>query len=309
MYINLKRVEYIITYLCSGRCKHCSVAEKVEAAPKEHITYQKIQGTLQQLSKKHQIESVMCFGGEPLLYADDVCGIFSEAYACGIPARQLITNGYFSKSKEKISEVAKALGEAHASKIMLSLDAFHEEMIPLELVHQFAEQLKKEEKSQVSLHPAWVVNREDDNPYNNRTKEILDEFADLEFPVSKGNNIFPAGNAVKYLSEYFPEQNVDLTSSCGRAPYTSPLDQIDTISILPNGDVGICHFVIGNIYREDINTILDRYDPYQIPMMRILMEKGVLGLIEYAEERGVYADVSKHYSACSVCRELRVKLI
>lgn len=43
-------------------------------------------------------------------------------------------------------------------------------------------------------------------------------------------------------------------------------------------------------------------------MMKVLLEAGVQGLIEYARNEGVSVDLSKHYSACRVCREIVDKL-
>jgi hypothetical protein len=40
----------------------------------------------------------------------------------------------------------------------------------------------------------------------------------------------------------------------------------------------------------------------------MLQEKGVIGLIEYAKTKGVDIDLSKHSSACGVCREIIKKI-
>lgn len=69
----------------------------------------------------------------------------------------------------------------------------------------------------VRLSPAWLVSASDDNPYNVKTREILDSFSSLGIPVGSGNVIFPSGNALKYLGEYLDPSMV--------SPYTDdPLD-------------------------------------------------------------------------------------
>ena len=43
----------------------------------------------------------------------------------------------------------------------------------------------------IRFQPAWLVSTTNDNPYNRKTREILDSFADMEIPVGEGNIIFP----------------------------------------------------------------------------------------------------------------------
>jgi hypothetical protein len=244
----------------------------------------------------------MCFGGEPLLYYNEVKGILGEAADCGISKRQLITNGFFTNKQDKLTAAVASLEEARVNDILLSVDAFHQETIPTRQVYEFARRVKEGNQIPLRLHPAWVVNQEHNNPYNNRTKQLLSQFEDLELSVSRGNNIFPAGKALENLSEYFPEPELDLTYHCGNAPYSTRLDQVDSISIEANGDVSVCCFPIGNVYEEDILSILDRYNPYETPMMKALLEEGVIGLIAYATKAGLEPELKEFHTPCGVCR-------
>jgi hypothetical protein len=203
-----------------------------------------------------------------------------------------------------IADVVFSLEEAGVTNILLSVDAFHQEEVPIEPVYEFAKKVIEGQLINIKLHPAWLIDKNNDNPWNNKTKQILEQFNDLGIAISKGNNIFPSGNAVEFLSEYYPKQELDLSFRCGQRVYSTKLDEVDSISIMPNGDVCVCCFPIGNVYNEDISTILNRYNPREIPMMKILLEDGVKGLMEYAKVKDIVTDMSKHYSACSVCREI-----
>lgn len=237
----INRVEFVLTWACTGQCKHCSLGDPPDKP--EHIEYARLAGMLTRLKKEQPIESVMCFGGEPLLYPDDVCAIFEEAKRAGIPRRQLITNGFFSRDPAKIAAVADKLSQC-TTEILLSVDAFHQETIPLEPVQAFANRAGR-----VKLHPAWLVSREDDNPWNERTREILTQFPGL--PVSLGNVIFPRGNALKHFRGYFPD---DLPQ---RAPHDQEPGHVTCISVSPNGDVKGTD-TIGNAYRDDILEIVKK---------------------------------------------------
>ena len=100
------------------------------------------------------------------------------------------TNGYFTKDSAKIKAVAERLLLSGVNEILLSVDAFHQETIPLEPVMTFAYEVKKR-KIGLKLSPAWLVSREDDNPYNQKTREILASFEKEGFAVGEGNIIFP----------------------------------------------------------------------------------------------------------------------
>ena len=282
-YIKLDRVEFVITKACSSRCKHCSWGECPSSG--SGITADAAISAIKRLTERFDIKSVMTFGGEPLLFADTVAKIHATARDCGISERSLITNGYFSRDERKINEVAKALCDSGVNDVLLSVDAFHQEFIPIDPVIQFAEALLLHGIPNFRVHPAWVVNEANDNPYNTETRRLLKIFTDKGIRASGGNDIFPSGNALKYLAEYYPPSGeVDLSVQCGSAPYTSRPDEIDCLNITPDGEIHACS-AIGNIYDDDVLGIIDRYDPYDIPALRAVLDGGVAGLLSYAEPK------------------------
>ena len=243
---NLSRIEFVITYDCTGRCKHCSEGEHLSEGI--HIDKDAASRIVYDIAEKYNIKSVMTFGGEPLLYPDSVCAIHSAAKISGIPKRQLITNGYFSNDAEKIKAVVSNLSASGVNDILLSVDAFHQETIPKEPVKLFAGEIKKAGLP-VRLSPAWLVSRDDNNIYNIKTAEILSEFKAMGIDESDGNIVFPEGNALKYLKEYFKEQ-IPVN------PYVENPADVKSISINPDGSIWG-----KNAYNENIIKILDKYNP------------------------------------------------
>ena len=244
---NLNRIEFVVTSACTGKCKHCSQGEHLVH---EHIDMDLAADAVRKIAKEYNITSVMTFGGEPLLCADTVCEIHKAAKEMDIAQRQLITNGFFSNSTDKINLVADCLIESGVNEILLSADAFHQETIPLEPVFAFARAVQKYHTVQCKVHPAWLVSREDNNIYNIKTREILKQFNDSGLETAEGNVIFPAGNALKFLSEYF-----DLTQT-EKNPYWEDPTDIKAICISANGDL-----LGSNIYETDIEQILQNYKP------------------------------------------------
>ena len=243
---NLNKIEFVLTYACTGRCKHCSEGDHESCG--ESIDARIAADAVRRISGEYGIKTVMTFGGEPLLYPDAVYGIMRAAKELDIPKRQVITNGYFTKNEAVMADVASRLADSGVNDLLISVDAFHQEFIPFEIVKRFAELLKGC-GIPIRLQPAWLVAKDAKNPYNEKTRGILDSFSDLNIPIGEGNVIFPEGNALIYLAEYF-------TDAMPQNPYEEDPCNVKCVSFEPNGDV------LGeNVYRKDIMEIIKNYVP------------------------------------------------
>ena len=243
---NINRIEFVITNSCTGKCKHCSQGEHVS---NEHIDTKLAVQAVHDICNDYKIDSLMTFGGEPLLYPETVFEIHSAAKECGIKYRELITNGYFSKKIERIQQVAEMLAKSGTNIIKLSVDSFHQETIPLEIVMEFAKEILKTGVS-IQTHPAWLISPNENNHFNNETKKILAEFNKIGIDQSDGNIIFASGNALKYFGEYFID-NKEIKN-----PYLENKKDIKTISFSANGNI-----LNGNIYKNTITDIINNYEP------------------------------------------------
>ena len=243
---HLSKIEFVVTNACTGRCKHCSEGDHTACG--ESINPTVAADAVRRVGGLYALQTVMTFGGEPLLYPETVCAIMTAARKLNVPRRQVITNGYFSKDLTRIREVAQRLADCGVNDLLLSVDAFHQETIPLEVVKTFAREAQSA-GIPLRLSPAWLVSPDHDNPYNRRTREILGEFAPMNIPVGSGNVIFPEGNARKYLAEYF-------TDEIPENPYVEDPTDVRCLSFSPNGDV-----LDGNVYERDILEILRDYTP------------------------------------------------
>ncbi len=243
---NLCKIEFVVTDACTGKCKHCSEGEHPSCG--ERIDPAIAADAVKRISAQYGIKTVMAFGGEPLLYPDAVYAIMAAARDAGVDKRQVITNGYFARSREKIREVALRLSECGVNDLLLSADAFHQETIPLSVLRIFIGEAL-ECGIPIRLSPAWLVSETDENPYNRKTKQILAELSALGARVGEGNVIFPEGNAKKHLAAYFEKDPP-------RNPYEEDPKDVRCVSFSANGDV------LGrNIYKNDIIEILKAYYP------------------------------------------------
>jgi len=71
--INLERLEFLVSYKCASRCDHCSVYAKEENPSSQHLDLKKALEAIEDSCDLFEIESLMTFGGEPLLYPEFTC--------------------------------------------------------------------------------------------------------------------------------------------------------------------------------------------------------------------------------------------
>lgn len=244
---NLNRIEFLITLACTGRCIHCSEGD--HNGCHTSVDADAAASLVKKVAANYRIQSLMTFGGEPMLHPETVYAIHRAAGDAGIPKRQLITNGFFSRDERVIRTAAEMLIQSGVNDILLSADAFHQETIPLAPVKTFASAVL-DVGGHIRISPAWLVGRDADNPYNRKTREILAEFTAMGIPEGSGNVIFPSGNALKYLADYFDPDNLPVN------PYEESPDDVRTVSVEPDGSV-----LGGNIYDTDILTLIERYTP------------------------------------------------
>ena len=83
----LNKIEFVVTYACTGRCKHCSEGD--HTACSERIDPQVAADAVRKIAAEYDIKTVMTFGGEPLLYTDAVYSIMTAAKELNITKRQV----------------------------------------------------------------------------------------------------------------------------------------------------------------------------------------------------------------------------
>jgi len=304
-YLDVRRTEFLVTYLCSGKCAHCYAPKYREGLPK-HVDTAVAVDIVRKVSNRYVVKSVMTFGGEPLLFPEITCSIHKEAASSGIPMREVITNGYWSNDVKEIRRIARNLAECGVNDISVSVDAFHQEHIPLLAVRKAVESFLEVGIEDVAWNPCWVISEDDDNRYNRKTKSILKELEDLPVRVSGGNILEPDGLALINLREFLPQKTEMPTGKCGDIPYTEPLDSVTSISVEPDGNIAVCNdFHIGNAAKTDILEILENYNPFEIPEMKAIIENGMRGLVDLAKKKGVEPDPTGYYNVCHMCMDLR----
>ena len=299
--MNLKRLEFLITYRCTSNCIHCYNTGTEKSYP-AHIDKNMAVDAIEEIGTKYILDSIMTFGGEPLLYPEIVSAIHEKAATFDIDKRQVITNGYWTKDKSRARKIAKLLASSGVNHVAISVDAFHQECIPLDMVRYSAEALLESGITNIKWNPCWLVSSDAENRHNSKTRIILKELEDLSIPISQGNVVEPDGRAMSNLSEYFERKRSFPGISCQDMPYLNRLDDIQSICIEPNGDIPICKaFTIGNAKGSNTVGILESYDPYSIPEIKDILNKDVQGFVEGSKKMGIQLEEWGYYTICDLC--------
>ena len=74
--------------------------------------------------------------------------------------------------------------------LLLSVDAFHQETIPLDVVKQFATEAKRC-GIPIRLQPAWLRSTMDDNPYNRKHERFSTALRIWKFPKTREMSFSP----------------------------------------------------------------------------------------------------------------------
>ena len=308
-YLTVNRLEFIVTYQCNSHCKHCQVGQSERTSQPAALDHDLAIEIVREVTQAYSPQSIMTFGGEPLLFPEVVCAIHRTARENGIGKRQVITNAGWPRSETEFQKVAHKLAESGVNDVSISVDGFHQEHIGLCVVERNARSLIDAGIPRIWWNPCWLVSREHNNDWNRRTRAILRALAHLPVEEDDGNIVQPEGNALRWLGSYLP-QNIHLPDGeCGDMPYTGRLDQVDSVSVEPNGNIMVCEgFAIGNAHEGGVAEVLRSYDPTSTSEMRAVLKEGVAGLVRLAATRGVEPSPDGYYSACDMCKSIRREL-
>ena len=307
-YVNVDRLEFVVTYRCNSHCKHCLLGEDKRGREPASINTQLATRIVEEVTKEYSPTSIMTFGGEPLLFPEAVCAIHKSAKAGGIGRRDIITNAGHPREEREFRVLANRLAESGVTHAAVSVDGFHQEYIPVSVVEHNVQALL-DAGIYVAWNPCWVISQKHVNPWNERTMSILNELSHLPVTESYGNNVQFEGNALHWLGDFMPPKTIDPKGICEDVPYANRLDNVTSVSVEPDGSILACkEVVIGNANEKDVVNLLRNYDPYKNPVTEAILHVGISELATFAQRRGVSPDSTGYYSICDMCVSLRRKI-
>jgi MoaA/NifB/PqqE/SkfB family radical SAM enzyme len=299
-YLNINRIEFIVTDKCTSKCDHCSISISKN---KGVIDVNAAVEALELSASLYDIQSIMTFGGEPLLYPEITCQIHRKAYDLNIPKRQIITNAYWTKNKSRTDNIAQMLKNSHVNNILISIDAFHQKYLPFENVQYTIKKLIDLKLEYIALNPCWFDSPEGDNEYDEKTRELLEELSIWGIKTAPGNIMYPDENAIIKFPNKFQRKFNFNDLKCTDIPYTDNPNNITEICFNSDNSISICE---GKRY--SVQEFFDSYDPNCNTGIKYIIAGGINKLIEEADKQNINCNPAGYFSVCELCRDLRKKM-
>jgi hypothetical protein len=302
--MQIRGVDFLLTFKCPSKCKHCSY----KAGPERtgHMKSVEAQRYLKELTSTQPLQSIGAHGGEPFLHFELLKQIMQNVKKLGVTRTWVITNGYWAKSKAIAEAKLIELKEAGLRSITFSVDGFHQEYIPFEKVRKGIEAAVSVGFGKVWIDSYFLGQLDSNNFYNNLTRKALKSFETLDnVEINKRQTDFE-GRAAELLTEYVEPKAETPAGKCPlpfwiggdlRNPEVVEIDHEGNVTLCP----GIC---IGNTKRESLTRILQNYDYHAHPIISTIAEEGPIGLLGTARAKG-FKEKQKFVNECHLCYEMR----
>lgn len=290
----------ITNYNCTASCRHCMFASSPECK-KDYITREKAEEVACLLERAGTI-SVHIGGGEPFMDFDGLCGLIQALSRHGIGIDYIETNGYWAKDEafaRRRLEVLKRLG---VYTIMVSVDPYHIEYVPLEMPLKLVSLLREmgfdyfiwQERF---LKPLLKLDLTKTHTHE-ELKKLLGE--DYELKTAREYGLGINGRALGFAKSLYPlksAEEVATDESCSSLtrPHHCHIDLYG--NAIPSRCTGICakaeDYLSGNI-------TLEKY-----PVFSRLISGGVRELLSFAMEKGFVPDKDGYATKCELCFAIR----
>jgi organic radical activating enzyme len=302
--MNITNLDFLLTFGCNARCKHCSY----QAGPhrEKFIPAEQAQAWLVELNGIRPLQSITIHGGEPFLFFQEMLSILAKAGELGIKHRWVITNGFWAENAVTAETKLKDLKNAGLNAITFSVDGFHQEYIAFDTVRIGIESAMLLGFDRVAVDSYFLYSEDDDNAYNIRTKEYHEKLKNIPgLVVNSFTASFEGRAAALLVEDEYRKENI-LQQGCHPPGWLGgSLQDPETIEIDCEGNVTLCPGIsTGNAYSESLTEVVSRYDCKRHPIIRAIVEKGPVGLLDLARSHG-YEQNQNFVNECHLCYEMR----
>lgn len=220
----------------------------------------------------------------------------------------VFTNGYWATDPATARRLLARLQEAGLDYVLFSVDAFHQERIPLERIAIGIEAARELGYRTIDVDNCCLGEPEMDNAYNRHTRDNMARLAQLCDLSGVNVDQGPArmvGRAADELSALIAPQDTPM-DRCTLPDYLGGDLRAPTgVEIHPDGWVDFCAgLALGNAREHPLAQILAAYDPDSHPIIRALAEDGPTGLLRLARRHG-YSPAGDYVDGCHMCYEAR----
>jgi len=289
----------LVNYECNAACRHCLYA----CSPGRSADYMtpETADKICSLLKMRGFNSIHIGGGEPFLNIDGLLEVIKVVHKAGITIEYVETNGFWAADESQALQYLNAIKSAGADALLISLDPFHAEYVPVGLPLRLAE-MCKEVGLKKTLWPekfqTILSNIRHDKAHSKlELQKLLSPNYILESARTYGLTF--CGRAIKIEEEYAPYKPVSeiikKSHPCGSLLGTN-FFHVDLYEkyMLPG-----CAGITIPLYEAVTGIPKGRYHIFEA-----LLSNGVAELSEYAKKLGFELN-DGYTSSCTLCFHIR----
>ena len=293
----------ITNYNCTAECKHCMFASS-PSCKKDYMTKQTADETEKLLAQAGTL-SVHIGGGEPFLDFDGLCLVIQALNRYGVGIDYIETNGFWARNEDAARRKIEVLKRLGIYTVMVSVDPFHVEYVPLELPLKLCSLLDEYGMEYFIWQQKFLKRLMALDITKTHTKEELaaalgrDYITDTAKEYGLGIN----GRALAFAESMYEKRHFAYFATDEKCPsLTHPhhchLDLYG--NAIPSRCTGICakaaDYLEGNIEKN------------KYPVLSRLISGGTRQLYEYAREKGFSPKSDGYPTRCAFCFDMRLYL-
>jgi hypothetical protein len=294
-----------LTYQCTCSCAHCRF--RSSQSPSPVIDVDLAAKCMHDLVETNNLGMVVLLGGEPSIYRREMLAVLSEASSLGLSTR-LETNACWAIDYENAVDFLKPIVGLR-TQVAVSLDHFHSVYIPLTNI---VTAIRACEDLGVDcwVDITYLDNEKRDQPEDLHTKELVKEAEQmLGHPILKRYEgpVFFTGRSTDKLAKRMAVGRGIPADPCTKVPWWNNgyLDTADLLNLDPEGYLSKgCGIAFGNVRERSAREIIRNFNPFEHPILSVLLKRGPLGLAEEAAEFGFRLG-SDYADRCHLCQEAR----
>jgi len=290
----------ITNYNCTAECEHCMFASSPDCK-KDYIT-REMSGKVSELLYRAGAYSVHIGGGEPFMDFDGLCGLISALKKYGIYIDYIETNGYWAKDEafaRRRLEVLKRLG---VETIMVSVDPYHIEYVPLERPLRLIELLREYGFDYFVWQQKFLQRLLKLDISKTHTKEELEAVLGKDYltETAREYGLGINGRALSFADKLYEKKSYEHFATDEKCPsLTHPNHcHIDLYGkAVPSRCTGIC--------AEAEDYLSYDIDGDKYPVLSRLISGGTKELYEYAKKCGFTPARDGYPTRCAFCFDMR----
>lgn len=293
----------IVNYNCSAACRHCMFASSPHAG-KDFMTEEAAERIVKRL-KQAGVYSMHIGGGEPFLKFEALCALLSAMQKYGIGVDYIETNAFWARDDQEIEKKLGVLRSLGVDTVMVSVDPFHIEFVPLESPIRLAQALRRAGMSYFIWQDRFLERLLPLDMKTTHTKEELAALLGEDYieETAREYGVKVNGRALAIAKEIYATQSAEEIADdepC-RHLLAGTHCHVDLFGkVIPSGCPGI------SIEMDDF--FAGKLPEEKYPAAHRLYTGGVRALYEYAKELGFEPDEKGYATKCSLCCAIRIWL-